>query len=170
KGIHIDLGSCSKGYALDLALEQIKNKSIKAALLSTKSSTIVFGKKPDGSPWQIGIEHPRNSNELIGSITLQDSEGLSTSGDYQKYFFSEGKRYHHLLNPFSGYPANDFQSLTVISSRSCLEADILSTAIFIMDKKSGWDYILVNNIKALAVDKNGKVLISPEMLKRFKEL
>ncbi|MDD5128305.1 MAG: FAD:protein FMN transferase [Candidatus Omnitrophica bacterium] len=134
-GMKIDLGAIAKGYALDCAAVRLKEKGISNCLINAGGQVYALGKGPKGN-WRIVIQNPRK-RQVSGIIELEKEESISTSGDYEQFFFDKGKRYSHIINPKTGYPAtNDISSVTVIAG-SALEADALSTAIFVLGKGKG---------------------------------
>lgn len=133
-GMKIDLGGIAKGYALDCAVKKLTANNIKSCLINLGGQIYCLGNR-FGRPWRIAIQAARNSGtrEIIELKNL----GISTSGDYEQYFIIDNKRYCHILNPKTGCPAESgIKSVTVIAP-SNLEADALSTAIFILGKTSG---------------------------------
>lgn len=169
-GMGLDLGGVAKGYAADRAITILKRYAIRNALVTTGSTTRVLGGKPDGKSWQVGIQHPRKQEEIIGILSLKN-QSVSTSGDYQQYFIKNGQRYHHILSPFSGMPANEVMSVTVVTNKSCAEADILSTAIFVMGYPEGMQFIeRTKNLEGVIVDAQGKVHISSGLKGKVKDL
>lgn len=170
KGMGLDLGGVGKGYAADRAITILKRYGIRNALVTTGSTTRVLGKKPDGKPWQVGIQHPRKEGEIIGILSLEN-QSVSTSGDYQQYFIKNGQRYHHILSPFSGMPATEVISVTVVTDKSCAEADILSTAIFVMGYPEGMQFIeRTKNLEGVIVDAQGKIHLSSGLKRKVKDL
>ncbi len=137
KGQSIDLGGIGKGYAADRILEIFREYGISSAYSNLGGNVITLGSKPDGSAWRIGIQHPRQPDQLIGSVGVVDRT-VVTSGDYQRFFTdNQGKRHHHILNPSTGYPAESgLSSVTVISNCS-VTADALSTILFIAGLENG---------------------------------
>ncbi|HEX2946712.1 MAG TPA: FAD:protein FMN transferase [Clostridia bacterium] len=140
-GQSIDLGGIGKGYAADKVLDIYRKFGIGSAFTNFGGNVAVIGVKPDGSPWRIGIRHPRSENGLIGVITT-DGRSVVTSGDYQRYFIGvDGKRYHHILDPKTGYPAESgLVSVTVVADSS-VAADALSTALFVAGMEQGVDFL-----------------------------
>jgi thiamine biosynthesis lipoprotein len=131
-GMKIDLGAIAKGFALDCAVKKLKEKGIDSCLINAGGQVYALGKK-FGSPWKIAIQNPRKS-EITATLELNDNS-VSTSGDYEQFFFKEGRRYCHIIDPRSGYPvSNGVSSVTVVAD-SALEADALSTAIFVLGKE-----------------------------------
>ncbi len=134
EGMALDLGGIAKGYIVDRAIAELKSFGIKNAFLDVGGDIRVVGSKPDGSPWRIGIQHPRNRHEIIAVLSLAD-RAVVTSGDYERFFKLNGTKYHHLLDPATGRPADKgLISVTVIAPDAVL-ADIFSTAFFIMGRE-----------------------------------
>lgn len=155
-GMKLDLGGAAKGYALDLAIQVLKEQGIQNALVDLVSSTAALNNRPDGKPWRIGIQPPRAlAGEAYLAILPLENCFISTSGDYQRFFEQNGVRYHHILDPKTGYPAKGLVSVTVISSASGLDADILSTAVFVLGPGKGMELIeKLPGVEGLLVDSN----------------
>ena len=126
RAIQLDFGGMAKGWALDRARRQLLKAGISSALLNIGGNIIALGHKPDGSAWQVGIRHPRRG-EAMASIALADGEALGTSGDYQRYFELDGKRYCHLIDPRDGNADCRVQSVSVLA-RPGADAGLLSDA------------------------------------------
>lgn len=132
KGMKLDLGGIAKGYAVDLAYKSLRKSGIRSALINGGSSSIrTLGKRDNQKPWRLGIGHPRRNGELLGALGLPEDRSLATSADTQNFFFSDGKRYSHLIDPHTGYPADD-KILVTVTAPTAIEADLLSTAFFVM--------------------------------------
>jgi thiamine biosynthesis lipoprotein len=128
----LDFGGAAKGLALDRAREALRSHgTVTAALITAGSTTVTLGTKPDGEPWRIGVEDPREAGRVRVVAAWTGDAALSTSGDYQQYFERDGAWYHHVLDPATGRPAAGVRSLTVVGRISGLESDILSTALFV---------------------------------------
>jgi FAD:protein FMN transferase len=116
KGVSIDLGGIVKGYAADRVVETLQRHGIKSGIAQVGGEVRTFGKRPNGTPWTVGIQNPRQKggDGIIATIDVSD-KALSTSGDYNKYFEKDGRRYHHLIDPKTGYPASNCGSATVLA-------------------------------------------------------
>lgn len=153
----LDFGGASKGLALDRAREALQSHGVRAALLTAGSTTVTLGTKPDGSPWRVGIEHPRKTGTVMAVAEWTGDAALSTSGDYQQSFELGGVRYHHILDPATGLPARGVQSLTVAGRISGLASDILSTALFVRGPDGALAYARERAVSAWLVDASGTV-------------
>ena len=134
-GGKLDLGAAAKGYAVDRAVDRLRAAGVACGLVEAGGDFRYWGAKPDGGAWKFGIKHPRQRGKLI----LVEDIGLpavATSGDYEQFFDHAGQRYHHLLDPRTGYPARRAVSATVWAT-SAIDADILATALFVMGPDSG---------------------------------
>jgi thiamine biosynthesis lipoprotein len=171
-GFVIDLGALAKGYAADQAVKILEKADVEAALVDTGSTVRSISLKPGKKLWQVGIQHPRGKEgEIMGIINLEADMSLSTSGDYQQYFIKNGRRYHHIINPSTGYPVGDFMTVVVLTRRSATEADILSTALFAMGRKRAEKYLAENpDVQAIFIGSDGKVNISDGMKQYIKKI
>jgi len=159
EGMAIDLGGIAKGYAVDRASERLFALGVQHFIVNAGGDVRTRGFKKD-RPWSIGIQHPRAPEKLLAVLSVSDA-AMATSGDYERFFFHQGKRYHHLLNPKTGFPAEECQSVTVLSKEATL-ADGLSTAIFVLGPERGVALCqTMEGVECLMVDKNGKVLMTP---------
>ena len=134
-GTRLDLGAAAKGYAVDRMVAVFEEAGIVGGLIDAGGDIRYWGAKPDGRPWVFGVQHPRDPTRYIEVDDL-GLAAIATSGDYQQYFEWEGARYHHLLDPRTGYPARACASATVWAG-TALDADILSTAVFVLGPERG---------------------------------
>ena len=133
-GIKIDLGAIAKGYAVDCAVKKLKEAGINSCLINAGGQIYCLGDN-FGTPWKVAIKNPRGKT-VIGYLKLKD-KAVATSGDYEQYFFKNNKRYSHILNPKTGYPADSgIVSVTVVAQDG-LTSDALATAIFVLGKAKG---------------------------------
>lgn len=167
--VRVDLGGYAKGYALDVAADYLRSQGVKHALINIGGNIIALGKHGK-RPWQVGIRHPRKA-EAIATLELQDGEAVGTSGDYQRYFELDGKRYCHIIDPRSGYPAQGVQAVTVLipgSANAGVLSDVASKPAFIAGK-SGWREAArkMGAEQAMLIDDKGEVYLTPTMKKRI---
>ncbi len=135
KGILIDVGAVAKGFIVDKAIEFLKKKGIKRGVINSGGDLRFIGLKEKGKYWVVGIKNPftEKPNDYIKTVKV-GNWAIATSGDYERYFIKDGKRYCHILNPFTGYPSRFYRSVTVEAENTFL-ADGLATAIFVMGDK-----------------------------------
>lgn len=138
-GMAVDLGALAKGFAAGRAEHVIRAAGISSALLDLGRNVTAIGLKPDGAPWRVAVQDPLDTNRYLGVLSLTDQTS-STSGGYERYFEADGVRYHHIIDPATGYPAQSgLCSVTVVSPDGLL-ADALSTALFILGPEKALDY------------------------------
>ncbi|MEP1384760.1 MAG: FAD:protein FMN transferase [Paraglaciecola sp.] len=138
ENVKIDLGGIAKGHAVDNSIHILQQMGIKYALVTAGGDTRLLGNRLD-KPWMVGIRDPRNKNKQAVVLPLADI-ALSTSGDYERYFEEDGKRYHHILSPKTGKSAFEVQSVSIIGPSSTLN-DGLSTAVFVLGVQKGMDLL-----------------------------
>ncbi len=167
--VQLDLGGYAKGLALDEAVGILKAHGIHHALVNIGGNVIALGAHGD-RPWRVGIQHPRKPGTLA-TLDLHDGEAIGTSGDYQRYFEVAGHRYSHLIDPRTGSPTTDMQSVTVLVSgkRAGTRSDALSKPLFI----GGPAQLAVHATQLgvadyLAVDGAGQIQVSPAMKARLR--
>jgi thiamine biosynthesis lipoprotein len=165
KGMAIDLGGIAKGYAVDRAFDVLMSLGYKNLIINAGGDLRVGGLK-NNQPWSIGIQNPRESQKLLARISVSDT-AIATSGDYEKYFIYQGKRYHHIFNPKDGFPTEGCQSVTIIA-KDCITADGLATAVFVLGAEKGYSLCQkLDGVKCLIVDKEGKTIFSPSLKDRI---
>lgn len=154
----IDLGAIAKGYIADQVKTYLKKQGIKHAIINLGGNVDVIGTKPDGSKYNIGIQKPFDeSGEAITSVQLKD-QTVVTSGIYERYFKKNGKLYHHILDPRTGYPCeNNLYSVSIITDSST-KADALSTTCFLLGYEKGRELIQsMDGVKAIFITDDEKV-------------
>ncbi len=168
RGQGIDLGGIGKGFAGDKILEVLRKYGISSAYSNLGGNVVTLGTKPDGSPWHIGIQHPRQEGRLLGSVSVVN-ETVVTSGDYQRYFTDgQGKRHHHILDPTTGYPAQaGLISVTVIAEKS-VDADALATILFVAGMEKGPAFLRsMPQAEAILVDSTLNVYVTRGLRSRY---
>ena len=129
-GVGLDFGAVGKGYAADRAAEALAESGVWDALIDVGGTLIALGSPPGRAIWRVGVRHPRRSGSLLGVLELVD-RAVGTSGDYERYFFEDGRRYAHLFDPRTGRPARGLASVTVVAATG-EEADAYATGLFVM--------------------------------------
>lgn len=155
KNAALDFGGVAKGYIADRLKEFLLSEGVTSALINLGGNVLTIGKKPDGSPFLVGIQKPfSDTGDSVAVVPIEDAS-LVSSGIYERYFETDGKRYHHILNPKTGMPVqNDLLSVTILSPDST-KADALSTACFLMGLKDGLSYIeTLPDVEALFITKD----------------
>jgi FAD:protein FMN transferase len=167
-GQSIDLGGIGKGFAGDRILDVFREYGITSAYSNLGGNVVTLGSKPDGSSWKIGIQHPRQEDRLIGVVSVT-GQSVVTSGDYQRCFTgTNGKRYHHILNPLTGYPSESGLISATVIAKNSMQADALSTILFVSGLDKGLE-ILRNypETEAICIDQNLQVFITPGLEDSF---
>ncbi len=134
----IDLGAIAQGYVADRIAELLKKEETGSALINIGGEVVAIGRSPRKKPWRIGIKHPRQ--EGIIEIVELENFSLSTSGDYEKFFEIDSQRYAHIIDPLTGFPADDFASITVFHEKAAI-ADAMATAVAIMGAEKGLKFL-----------------------------
>lgn len=157
KNQQLDLGAVGKGYACDVIRAYLREAGVDGAVVSVGGSILAYGKRNDrGDKWRVAVRDPDNESGYIGTIRL-DEGFVSTSGDYEKYFEKDGKRYHHILNAKTGYPSeSDLRSVTVVCDSGAL-SDALSTACFILGEEESKTLLSQYGASAVFIDKDGNI-------------
>lgn len=164
--VELNFGAYAKGYGIDLSMQHLKDLGVENAIINTGGDLKAMGTHGD-RPWRIAIRHPRRG-DVLASLEIQGEEAVFTSGDYERYYMYEGKRYHHILDPRTGYPAEGTQSVTVIHHDSGL-ADAAATALFVAGPEHWKETARALGIEhVLLVDESGRIHVTPEMKKRLK--
>lgn len=155
----LDLGGIGKGYAADHVAAMLKDAGIKRALIALGGNIYVIGEKEKGIPWTAGITDPDDPQSYFATLSVTDTS-IVTSGDYERYFEKDGKRYCHIFDPKTGYPTEtDLRSVTVVMPESA-KADAYSTALFVMGYDAAKEYCEQNGIQAVLVRNDHTVYAS----------
>lgn len=156
QGMKLGLGGIGQGYIADKIKEILKANGCIGGLVNVSGDINTWGKQPDGKDWTVGIVNPLNKNKVFATFPLNDS-AVETSGSYEKYVTFNGKRYSHIIDPRTGYPASGIVSVSVFAKQTEL-ADALATGIFVLGIEVGLD--LVNQLKGIGciiVDDKGAI-------------
>lgn len=159
-GMSLDLGGIAKGYAVDRAVEVLKSNGITSGIVNAGGDMRLFGPKPPDKLWHIGIQHPRKTGEVLATFRITD-RAVVTSGDYERFFIKDGDRYHHILDPATGYPAKGCRSVTVVADTAFL-ADAMATAIFVRGSVEGAELLKSRkDLEGMIIASDGKTFITP---------
>ncbi|KAB2928110.1 MAG: FAD:protein FMN transferase [Dechloromonas sp.] len=169
RAVALDFGGYLKGVALDRAAAILRQQGIRNALINIGGNVMALGSRED-RPWRVGIQHPRQPGPLA-TVQLADGEAIGTSGDYQRYFEVDDKRYAHLLDPRSGYPADHTQAVTVLipaGPRAGTLSDAVSKPIFIAGPEQ-WRELAakMGAAQVLRIDGSGRIFITEALKKRL---
>jgi len=183
-GQSVDLGAVAKGYAADKLVEVFKEHEVPRGLAQLGGNVLAWGDRPDGTPWRVGIQDPAkpdDPNAFAGVLALTDSFAV-TSGGYQRYFEEGGKRYHHIIDPATGYPADSgLTSVTVVAGCGSAEGryrgtmcDAFSTALFIMGEEKALDFWRYwksseDPFELVLVTEDGRVVVTEGLADRFSQ-
>ncbi|MDO8283321.1 MAG: FAD:protein FMN transferase [Thermodesulfovibrionia bacterium] len=167
-GMELDLGGIAKGYGADKAIEVIKAKGIKAALVAIAGDIKGYGRRPDGQPWRVGVQNPRpksdkktsdSDDDILTALYLID-QAVSTSGDYERFFTQDGKRYHHIIDPKTGFPSESQAiSVSVIAPQGYI-SDGISTGVFVLGSQKGIALLESMGLEGIIVDADMKIFIT----------
>lgn len=164
EGMLLDLGAVGKGIALDHILAYLREKDeITGAVISLGGSVLTYGQKPDGKCWNVGIMNPKDTSTNVGILKLEGEWFLSTSGDYERYVDVDGIRYHHIIDPATGCPADSGVAGVTILAKDGFLSDALSTACFILGEEKGMALAESFGAEALFVGKDGSITMSRGM-------
>ncbi|KYG09319.1 thiamine biosynthesis protein ApbE, partial [Sorangium cellulosum] len=163
-GMRMSLGGIAKGYAVDAAARVLRGEGLTSFFVQAGGDLYIAGKKPDGSRWRAGVRDPRGKgpNDYFAMIEVED-RAFSTAGDYERSFIKEGRRYHHIIDPRTGFPATESRSVT-IWARDALTADAVDDAVFILGAEKGLALVeAIEDCGAVIVDRNNKVWVSKRL-------
>ena len=166
--VRIHLGGIGKGFAIDRAVAMFKARGLTDFMIKFGGDLYVAGSNR-GRPWQLAIADPRAGHDPFATVQMTDGT-FSTSGDYERFFMKDGRRYHHLIDPDSGEPARGCRSVTIVTNRAVM-ADVLSTGVFIMGPDDGMKLIeSLPDVEGVVVTAGNDVLISSGLSGRIELL
>jgi thiamine biosynthesis lipoprotein len=159
KGMKIGFGAIGKGYAADKAKELLIRKGVTAGIINASGDMNTWGLQPNGEEWKVAITNPLNKNKVFAVLPIKQG-AVVTSGNYEKYVTFNGKRYSHIIDPRTGYPATGIISATIFAPSAEL-ADALATSVFVMGIEAGLDRInQMGGIECLIIDDQGEIYTS----------
>lgn len=162
KGMKIGFGAIGKGYAADATKKLMKSLGVSSGIINASGDLTSWGKKPDGTDWQVGISNPENPAKVFSWFPVRDA-AVATSGNYEKYVTLEGKQYSHIMDPRTGMPVSGIKSVTVFAPNAEL-ADAFATAVFIMGIDTGIDTISqLPGMSCIIVDAENNIHHSPNI-------
>ena len=163
QGVRINLGGIAKGYVVERGIDILRRRGVQNAIVTAGGDSRLLGDRR-GRPWMVGIRDPRKEGEVAISVPLAD-EAISTSGDYERYFEEDGVRYHHIIRPSTGEPANGVHSATVFGPDAVI-TDALSTSVFVMGVERGLTLIgSLPDYESIVIDGEGKVFYSDGLMR-----
>lgn len=169
-GTALDLDGVAKGHAVDRALAALAERGVVSAIVDAGGDVGFLGSPADARGWKVGVKHPR-AEGLMGVLTVAGGS-VATSGDYQRYAVADSVRYHHVLDPSTGYPARGVISTTVTAERA-MDADALATAVFVMGAEQGLEFVEgLPGVEAVIVtggEEVGEVIVSSGLADSFEE-
>ena len=171
EGMAIDLGGIAKGYTAQQVINQLAARGVKSALITLGGNVQVLGAKPNGQLWQVGIQDPLDAESLVGILSCRDL-AIVTSGAYQRYFEQDNHRFHHILDPHSGYPAaSGLLSVTVVSQDGMM-ADAWSTALFVMGEEKALRFWQQEqeDFDLILITEDQRILISSDLAPYFQPM
>ena len=168
-GASLDVGALGKGYATEKAAEHLENKGVTSYVLNIGGNIRIIGTKPDGSGWKTGITNPHDKNTYANYINISDISCV-TSGDYERFYTVEGKKYHHIIDKDTLMPSDYFSSVTILTNDSGL-ADALSTALFSMSYEDGLALLenIPDEVDVLWICKDGTQIMTNGFAKYLAE-
>lgn len=167
-GMSLDLGGVAKGIAGNQVLSYLEsNEDVHGTVISLGGNVITYGDRGDGSSWNIGIVNPLNPDTNIGYLTLKGSHMVITSGDYERFFEVDGQRFHHILDPETGYPADAGIKSVTVWCQDGIVGDALSTACFVVGVDRALELAGEYGVEILIVTDEGKLIMTEGMEKVF---
>ncbi|WP_083378596.1 FAD:protein FMN transferase [Enterococcus timonensis] len=173
KGMALDFGAIAKGFITDEVVEVLKNSGVTCAIVDLGGNVYVLGNSSRSTAeekidWTVGIQDPNQARNVILGQLPESNKSLVTSGIYERYLKVDGKTYHHLFDPKTGYPFdNDIAGVTIVTEKS-VDGDGLSTAVFSMGVKNGLAYVeTLDDVDAIFVTTEGKVFVTSGIEETF---
>ena len=168
-GMRVHLGGIGKGYAIDRSVAILRRQGVSDFLIQSGGDLYASGRRGN-RPWRAGIQDPRGPADRMFAAMSLNNETFSTSGDYERFFMKDGRRYHHILDPDDGTPARGCRSVTIVAGRAVL-ADSLSTGVFVLGPQAGMALIeKLPDVEGVIVTSGNEVLVSSGLTARLERL
>ena len=167
--MRLDMGGIAKGYIADRMADMLEEEGVKSAIIDLGGNIVTVGSKNDGQPWSVGIRDPLPEGagpgkSIIGTITVEGRKSIGSSGTYERFFELDGVRYHHILDPGTGYPVRtDLAGVTIVSDVS-VDGEGFSTFCILLGSEKAKDFLEKNNIQAVLVKEDGTVITTAGVL------
>lgn len=157
EGMQLDVGGIAKGFVVDRGQQVIEEAGVKGAFVNAGGDINISGSKPDGEQWKIAVQHPQDQQKMVAHLSL-DQGSVATSGGYQRFFEEDGERYHHIIDPASGWPAKNGVISATVLGPDTLAADAYSTAVFVLGIENGLELLeTLSDIEGVLIDKEGNI-------------
>jgi len=167
--VQLDFGGFAKGWAIDRVIEKLRAAGVENAIVNAGGDLRAIGRHGN-RPWRVGVRHPRRKDALLAVLEVQGDESVFTSGDYERYFEYQGRRYHHIIDPRTGWPAEGAASVTLIH-REAATADAAATALLIAHEDEWREIARRMGIdQVLRVEQDGRIVMTPAMARRARLL
>lgn len=161
-GMSITVGGIAKGYAVEEAVKVLRARGVQNAMVNGGSSSIkVIGPGAPNRGWRVGIEDPRHQGKILGVIQLNSGEAIGTSADNKRFFIKDGRRYSHIIDPRTGYPATKGIALVTVITDDATIADLLTKALFLNDLDWSINFLKQQHLKAILVNTDGEIRTTP---------
>ncbi len=166
KNTRVDPGGIAKGFIVDRAVDFLIGRGVPYGIIDAGGDLRCWGTKPRKRPWVIGVQNPRHTDSIIGRLLIDRPAAIATSGDYQRFFIKDGKRYCHIMDPSRGRPADKVMSATVIGANAA-ETDAMATAVCVLGVKKGLELLRKNGMDGIIIDKDGRTSFTSGISKIF---
>ena len=164
-GMELDLGGVVKEYAADTLAAKAKQMGVNHGLINLGGDIAVIGCKPDDTPWPVGIKNPKKLDSTIATIEIF-SGGVASSGDYERYFFYQGKRYSHIINPKIGRPNSGLRAVSV-AANLCTVAGSIATIAMLKEERKAMEWLNDTGVSYIAMDSEGELLQSKRPIREL---
>lgn len=165
----IDLGAIGKGYAVDKVVKILQKEGLDSALVNFAGNIFAYGSPDKRHKWTIGLRDPKDTSNILGAFKIKD-RAVSTSGNYERFFVKDGKQYTHIIDPRTGKPVSEILSVTILAE-TATKADALSTGIFVLGSKKGFELIeQLENVEGVIMSEDNDYQVSIEASKGFEEI